>query len=109
MPLALHLAGTYLAMAQGDPLAEAQTFTEYVDVLGDSPLFLDGATEGVHGGDLRSREERARQTIAGTWELSLALLERQGAVHARGLLQLLSCFAPRCISTHFPAQPVHDC
>ncbi|MEV7116336.1 tetratricopeptide repeat protein [Streptomyces anulatus] len=93
LPLALHLAGTYLAMAQGDPLAEAQTFAEYVDVLGDSPLFLDGATEGVHG-DLRSREERARQTIAGTWELSLALLERQGTVHARGLLQLLSCFAP---------------
>ncbi|MEU1333495.1 tetratricopeptide repeat protein [Streptomyces sp. NPDC005865] len=93
LPLALHLAGTYLAMAHGDPLAEAQTFTEYVDVLGDSPLFLDDATEGVYG-DLRSDEERARRTIAGTWELSLALLERQGTVHARGLLQLLSCFAP---------------
>ncbi|MGM9445011.1 tetratricopeptide repeat protein [Streptomyces murinus] len=93
LPLALHLAGTYLAMAHEDPLAEAQTFTEYVRVLDDSPLFLDDAAEGVHG-DLRSEEERARRTIAGTWELSLALLERQGTVHARGLLQLLSCFAP---------------
>ncbi|MFI6082520.1 tetratricopeptide repeat protein [Streptomyces sp. NPDC051217] len=93
LPLALHLAGTYLAMAHGDPLAEARTFTEYVGVLSDSPLFLDDATEGIYG-DLRSDEERARQTIAGTWELSLALLERQGTVHARGLLQLLSCFAP---------------
>lgn len=93
LPLALHLAGTYLAMAQGDPLAEAQTFAEYVNVLSDSPLFLDDATEGVYG-DLRSEEERARRTIAGTWELSLALLERQGTAHARGLLQLLSCFAP---------------
>ncbi|MFI0190850.1 tetratricopeptide repeat protein [Streptomyces sp. NPDC017082] len=93
LPLALHLAGTYLAMAHGDPLAEAETFTEYVRVLEDSPLFLDDATEGVYG-DLRSDEERARRTIAGTWDLSLALLERQGTGHARGLLQLLSCFAP---------------
>ncbi|MEE1763204.1 tetratricopeptide repeat protein [Streptomyces sp. SP18BB07] len=93
LPLALHLAGTYLAMAHGDPLAEAQTFTQYLRVLDDSPLFLDDAAEGMHG-DLRSEEERARRTIAGTWELSLALLERQGTEHARGLLQLLSCFAP---------------
>lgn len=92
LPLALHLAGTYLAMAHGDPLAEAQTFAEYIDVLDDSLLFLDDANEGVHG-DLRSEEERARRTIAGTWELSLSLLERQGAEQARGLLQLLSCFA----------------
>jgi tetratricopeptide (TPR) repeat protein len=93
LALALYLAGTYLAMAQGDPLAEARTFAEYVDALGDSPLFLDYATEGMHG-DLRGEEERARQTIAGTWELSLSLLERQGTAHARGMLQLLSCFAP---------------
>ncbi|MFJ9207677.1 tetratricopeptide repeat protein [Streptomyces sp. NPDC102264] len=93
LPLALHLAGTYLDMAHGDPLAEAQNFTEYVAALGDSPMLLDDATEGVHG-DLRSAEERARRTIAGTWELSLSLLERQGTAHARGLLQLLSCFAP---------------
>lgn len=93
LPLALHLAGTYLAMAHGDPLAEAQTFAEYADVLDGSPLFLDDATEGVHG-DLRNEEARARRTIADTWELSLSLLERQGTKHARGLLQLLSCFAP---------------
>ncbi|TGZ13181.1 hypothetical protein DV517_72650 [Streptomyces sp. S816] len=93
LPLALHLAGTYLAMAHGDPLAEAQTFAEYSDVLDGSPLFLDDATEGVHG-DLRNEEDRARRTIAGTWELSLSLLERQGTEHARRLLQLLSCFAP---------------
>ncbi|MCM3805955.1 tetratricopeptide repeat protein [Streptomyces sp. DR7-3] len=93
LPLALHLAGTYLDMAHGDPLAEAETFVEYIDALGDSPMFLDDATEGVQG-DLRSDEERARRTIAGTWELSLSLLERQGTAHARGLLQLLSCFAP---------------
>ncbi|KUJ54553.1 hypothetical protein ACZ90_66245 [Streptomyces albus subsp. albus] len=93
LPLALHLAGTYLDMAHGDPLAEAQTFAEYIDALGDSPMILDDATEGVQG-DLRSEEERARRTIAGTWELSLSLLERQGTTHARGLLQLLSCFSP---------------
>ncbi|WP_329151774.1 tetratricopeptide repeat protein [Streptomyces sp. NBC_01456] len=93
LPLALHLAGTYLRMAHGDPLAEAETFTEYIDALGDSPLLLDDATEGVQG-DLRSEEERTRRTIAGTWELSLSLLERQGTAHVRGLLQLLSCFAP---------------
>ncbi len=93
LPLALHLAGTYLAMAHGDPLAEAQTFATYSDVLDDSLLFLDDATEGIHG-DLRNEEDRARRTIAGTWELSLSLLERQGTEHARSLLQLLSCFAP---------------
>lgn len=37
LPLALHLAGAYLAMAHEDPLAEAQTFTDYVRVLDDSP------------------------------------------------------------------------
>ncbi|MEV0264948.1 tetratricopeptide repeat protein [Streptomyces sp. NPDC050617] len=93
LPLALYLAGSYLAMAHNDPLAEAQTFAEYVDALGDSPLFLDDVTESMHG-DLRGEEDRARRTIAGTWQLSLSLLERQGTPHARGLLQLLSCFAP---------------
>ncbi|MGW5619758.1 hypothetical protein ACWEWP_02730 [Streptomyces olivaceus] len=92
LPLALHLAGNYLAAAQHDPLAEAQTFTEYIDALGDSPLLLDEATEGIHG-DLRGVEERARRTISGTWELSLLLLEQQGMPHARDLLQLLSCFS----------------
>lgn len=93
LPLALHLAGMYLAQAHDDPTAQARTFAEYLKILDDSPLVLDDALEGVRG-DLRSEEDRARHTIAGTWELSLALLDQQGINQARPLLRLLACFSP---------------
>jgi len=93
LPLALHLAGTYLAVAHADPLADAHTFEEYLVLLDASPLSLDSVLEGISG-DLRPQEDRVRRTIAGTWGLSIALLERHGMPHARDVLQLLSCFAP---------------
>ncbi|MBB5911262.1 tetratricopeptide (TPR) repeat protein [Nocardia transvalensis] len=104
LPLALHLAGTYLAQAQDDPLADAHTFEKYADRLTDSPLLLDDAAEGIRG-DLRSAEDRARATIADTWNLSLDLLERQDIAHARVLLQLLSCFAPATPLPHALVDP----
>lgn len=93
LPLALHLAGNYLTQAQGDPLAHAQTFEEYTKLLSASPLPLDDILADVRG-DLSGVDSQARKTIAGTWGLSLDLLERQGVLKSRALLRVLSCFAP---------------
>lgn len=104
LPLALHLAGSYLAEAGEDPLATARTFADYVDAVSRSPLFLD-IHEPESAGDLRSSEERARHTIGRTWELSLDLLRLRGLISASWVLQVLSCYAPGILLPRHVADP----
>jgi tetratricopeptide (TPR) repeat protein len=77
LPLALHQAGIYLS---SDFAAEID-FGAYSRAL-DTRF---GELLGRGGGD--------RAQVTGTWELSLAALEAEGKPQARGLLQVLSCFA----------------
>lgn len=90
LPLALDLAGSYLAAAARDVLPDPQmpeTFADYRRVLdkrlGDLAVDQDSSL---------SEWEKARRSLKTTWELSLDLLHRQGHDLARPLLRLLSCF-----------------
>lgn len=74
LPLALHLAGTYLR----SEVAVLPTFAAYDHALG-----------GVEG-----------TLVARTAEISLNGLARHGIPQARNLLQLASCYAPTSIPTH---------
>lgn len=92
LPLALHLAGSYLAQAANDPTADARSFRDYMKLIASALFRLDEPVEAPIT-DHRDPDAQARDTIAGTWELSLTLLERRGLVHARAILRLLSCFS----------------
>ena len=93
LPLALQLAGSYLAAAHDDPLATARTFSSHDRLLSQAPLAIDeGAADGT--ADRRDEDEQARQTVAHTWDLSLQLLEARDTGPVRAGLGLLSCFAP---------------
>ncbi|MFI9810211.1 aKG-HExxH-type peptide beta-hydroxylase [Streptomyces sp. NPDC052301] len=92
LPLALDLAGSYLARVRDDAYlapdtprtfaAYRQSFTERLDELAaDSDASLDA-------------DNRARRAIRTTWELSLDFLQQQESDLARPLLRLLSCFSP---------------
>ena len=92
LPLALRLAGQYLAEVTAMPSALAapddpRTFDDYAAALdqGRHREYLDGRT-----GD----DQQHREMIGRTWELSLDLLASSGAVHARPILRLLSCLRP---------------
>ncbi|MEV6871588.1 tetratricopeptide repeat protein [Amycolatopsis sp. NPDC051128] len=92
LPLALRLAGNYLA-ASSDALllpgaAVPRTFADYLAAL-DERLDLLDAPPGDH-----EEERDERELITRTWELSLDLLARRGHTLARPLLRLLSCFGP---------------
>ncbi|QFZ21190.1 tetratricopeptide repeat protein [Saccharothrix syringae] len=92
LPLALRLAGSYLAMSD-DVLrvpgtTAPRTFTDYLAALDERPALLD-APPGDHDDE---RDER--ELITRTWELSLDLLASRGHDLARPLLRLLSCFGP---------------
>ncbi|WP_159064647.1 aKG-HExxH-type peptide beta-hydroxylase [Streptomyces olivochromogenes] len=92
LPLALDLAGTYLARTLNDPWpspSTPNTFAAYRHSLG--ARLADMASDP--DADL-APAERTRRTILSTWELSLDLLHRQGADLARPLLRLLSAFGP---------------
>jgi tetratricopeptide (TPR) repeat protein len=82
LPLALHLAGTYMA----SPFARWNSFADYLGAL-DS--------EGLSGAlaELDDPGAQARATVTRTWEMSLEALSAEGRPHARGLLFYLSCFA----------------
>ncbi|MEU1036565.1 HEXXH motif-containing putative peptide modification protein [Streptomyces mirabilis] len=91
LPLALDLAGSYLArvrddayLAPGTPrtfAAYRQSFSERLDELAaDCDASLDA-------------DHRSRRAIRTTWELSLDFLHRQESDLARPLLRLLSCFS----------------
>jgi hypothetical protein len=86
LPLALHLAGTYL----GSGIGRWTSFARY-----ERALDMDQAGAGLLGPDPdapRGRDPRA--AVMRTWELSLDDLARRGLPHARAVLRLLSCFAP---------------
>jgi CRP-like cAMP-binding protein/tetratricopeptide (TPR) repeat protein len=83
LPLALHLAGTYL----GSPFARWSTFAEYHRALDgvELPAALTDIEE--QGADIHAMVQR-------TWDLSLDALAAEGMPQARPLLLVLSCFAP---------------
>ncbi|MEU3692613.1 aKG-HExxH-type peptide beta-hydroxylase [Streptomyces narbonensis] len=92
LPLALNLAGSYLARALEDPWPSPSTpvtFTEYRRSF-DARLAEMATDPDTDLGPA----ERSRRTILSTWELSLDLLHRQGAHLARPLLRLLSALGP---------------
>jgi hypothetical protein len=83
LPLALHLAGSYLS----SPFARWRTFADYRNA-------LDGVELPVALADLDDPAADARATIQRTWDLSLDALAADGHPEARPLLLLLSCYAP---------------
>ncbi|GII34740.1 tetratricopeptide repeat protein [Planotetraspora mira] len=82
LPLALHLAGTYLA----SPFTRWHSFEEYRKALDScmAPLVI---------AELDAVGSQTRAVISRTWEVSLDDLTSQGVVRARGVQYLLSCFA----------------
>ena len=89
LPLALHLAGTYL----GSPFARWSTFAGYRQA-------LDGVELPAALTDIEERGADIHATVQRTWDLSLDALAAEGMPQARPLLLVLSCFAP---ATPIPA------
>ncbi|WP_205797180.1 tetratricopeptide repeat protein [Micromonospora sp. CMU55-4] len=83
LPLAVHLAGSYL----GSGMAEVG-LEDYLRLLTDRSLRV--VDEGAPGWG----EQDPRRLIMSTWEISLDALERQGRVRARALLRVLSFLGP---------------
>jgi tetratricopeptide (TPR) repeat protein len=83
LPLALHLAGSYLA----SPFAHWHSFAAYRQA-------LDGVDLPAALADLDDHAVSIRATIQQTWDLSLDALEADGYPQTRPLLLLLSCYAP---------------
>jgi tetratricopeptide (TPR) repeat protein len=82
LPLALHLAGSYL----GSEFARWSSFAAYIEALDREPTrALSAALEP--GADERT-------TLTMTWELSLDALASRRIGQARALLRLLSCYQP---------------
>ncbi|MGP4019118.1 NB-ARC domain-containing protein [Saccharopolyspora sp. 5N708] len=91
-PLALHLAGRYLATATEIPLVPGldlppTEFDGYRRALDHRWAELTDVPETVD-------QRRDREILSRTWELSLDLLAERGQPVARPLLRLLSCLAP---------------
>jgi tetratricopeptide (TPR) repeat protein len=82
-PLALHLAGWYLAR-EG---TELSTFADYRKALDDR------FAEIMQRSSLIAGARGDRDTIMTIWELELDSLVNQGMTAARKLLRLLSCYA----------------
>ncbi|MGW4032604.1 hypothetical protein ACWEFL_25450 [Streptomyces sp. NPDC004838] len=102
LPLALKLAGSYLARSargagllrrRGRRAGRVRSFAAYTEALGEAGArFLDQ-------GERRRQEESDtehmhRRLIGRTWELSLDLLEERHLPEARSLMRLLSCCSP---------------
>ena len=84
LPLALYLAGSYLASG----FARWRTFADYRNA-------LDGAELPAVLADVNdSADGSARIDIQRTWSLSLDALASDGRPQARPLLLLLACYAP---------------
>ncbi|MCO5967534.1 tetratricopeptide repeat protein [Actinoallomurus soli] len=107
LPLALRLAGSYLARTargagllrhRGGNPSHVRTFAAYQEALGDvGTALLDRGARGGFADDGQA-ERLHRRLIGRTWELTLGLLDTQGLPEARSLMRLLSCFA----ATPFP-------
>jgi CRP-like cAMP-binding protein/tetratricopeptide (TPR) repeat protein len=89
LPLALHLAGTYL----GSPFARWSTFADYREA-------LDGVELPAAIADIEEQGADIHATVQRTWDLSLDALAAEGRPQALPLLLVLSCFAP---ATPIPA------
>ena len=93
LPLALKIAGTYLAEAALIPASFADTgaigtYRQYLDALQGGEL---AAVFPVPVGQLT--EEQAGGLIGQTWELTLDLLDARPLPEARQVLRLLACLA----------------
>jgi tetratricopeptide (TPR) repeat protein len=88
LPLALNLAGSYLARALEDPWPSPSAPVTFIEYRRSFDARLAEMTTDPDT-DL-GPAERSRRTILSTWELSLDLLHRQGTHLARPLLRLLS-------------------
>ncbi len=93
LPLALHLAGSYL----GSSVARWSTFAGYHRA-------LDGVELSDALDDLDEPGADRRDTVQRTWDLSLEALSAAGRPQAGPLLLVLSCFAP---ATPIPAWLLH--
>jgi tetratricopeptide (TPR) repeat protein len=80
LPLALHLAGSYLRSEIG----RWRTFDAYREALDRAPVPL--LTPEPNAGE--------RATVLRTWEVSLDDLARHGVPEARRVMRILSCLAP---------------
>jgi tetratricopeptide (TPR) repeat protein len=88
LPLALTLAGSYLATVSSSAWPDPgmpDTFDRY-------RLTLDDDLADVYADAAPGTDEVPRRTPTLTWELSLDLLAKRGQAAARPLLRLLSCF-----------------
>ena len=93
LPLALYIAGSYLAA----PFTAEHSFDAYERFLSDQFEMLMG----------RGSDDRARVTT--TFELSLRALEAHGREQARPLLRILACFADMApIPVTILDQPILD-
>lgn len=109
LPLALKLAGSYLARsARGAGLlrhrgrrsgGRLRGFVAYTEALGEAGAGL--LDQGEHWRlDESDTEHMHRRLVGRTWELSLDLLEEQQLPEARSLMRMLSC----CASAPFPVE-----
>ncbi|MGC5310977.1 tetratricopeptide repeat protein, partial [Micromonospora zamorensis] len=93
LPLALQMAGSYLATVIATPVALREpsapvTFKDYRATLDRdfARLFPSSTLPNA------SAQSGGNEVITQTWELSLTLLQQRGVAEARPLLRLLSCF-----------------
>lgn len=91
LPLALRLAGLYLADTTTNPWPEPNSIVTF-------EAYRDSIVDGLLPGS------EARDKFSQTWNLSLGLLEQRGFTHAPSLLYLLSLFA----ETRLPFQKILD-
>ncbi|WP_432837776.1 FxSxx-COOH system tetratricopeptide repeat protein [Dactylosporangium sp. CA-092794] len=86
LPLALRMAGAYLADTAAVPWPEPDAITTFDGYLSAFDADPAGATPGTAA-------DAHRQIIGRAWELSLDLLAERGLPQARPLLRVLSYFA----------------
>jgi Tetratricopeptide repeat/NB-ARC domain len=94
LPLALKLAGSFLAESAAVPAAfadpeVARTYSQYREAIEHGQL--DRVFPAPFTGDLTP--EQARSVIGRTWELTLDLLTARHMPEARRVLRLLACMA----------------
>ncbi|MFC4047966.1 NB-ARC domain-containing protein, partial [Dactylosporangium siamense] len=91
LPLALHLAGTYLRSTAGAAPWPGiiRRYNDYRTALDTHPV---AALDRKPLGSLPAARE-PRQVMTATWEISLNLLTGQGMPLARPILRLLACYA----------------
>lgn len=100
VPLALELAGRYLASAATDPFPPPDAITSFTDYR----AFFEQRLTALPLDEAPPSGDRDRRVLSTTWEISLDLLTAQGHEFARPLLRLLACSA----ATPLPYRPFLD-